>query len=65
MPIPEWRFSAEYDMAHAWDNRFEPETKDAVLLTDDRNPVALWGEKINYEARKQLHAYFEDADVNW
>ncbi len=65
LPMPEYRFSPEYDRAHAWDNRFEPDTKGAVLLTDDRNPVALWGERINYEARKQLHAYFEDADARW
>jgi predicted membrane-bound spermidine synthase len=65
LPTPTWRFSAEYDRAHAWDNRFEPDTRGAMILTDDRNPVALWGERINFAARKQLHAYFKDAAVAW
>jgi spermidine synthase len=65
LPIPNWRFSPEYDRAHAWDNRFEPETKGVVLLTDDRNPVALWGERINFASRKQLHAYFREAGIAW
>jgi predicted membrane-bound spermidine synthase len=65
LPIPEDRFSPEYDRAHAWDNRFEPETAGVSILTDDRNPVALWGERINYSARKKLHEYFADADVRW
>ncbi len=65
LPVPEDRFSPEYDRAHAWDNRFEPETDGAPILTDERNPVALWGERINYSARKKLHEYFADADVRW
>jgi spermidine synthase len=65
LPDPEYRISPEYDRVHAWDNRFEPETDGMACITDDRNPVALWGEKINYRARKQLHAYFGDADVRW
>ena len=65
LPIPEDRFSPEYDRAHAWDNRFEPDTEDVPILTDDRNPVALWGERVNLAARKELHKYFADADVHW
>jgi spermidine synthase len=65
LPIPEDRFSPEYDRVHAWDNRFEPETAGVSILTDDRNPVALWGERINYSARKKLHEYFAGADVRW
>ena len=65
LPLPEDRFSPEYDRAHAWDNRFEPDTHGAAILTDDRNPVDLWGERINFIARKELHKYFADADVHW
>ena len=65
LPMPDYRFSPEYDRAHAWDNRFEPDTRSIPALTDDRNPVALWGERINYTSRKQLHEYFADADVHW
>ena len=65
LPIPEDRFSAGYDRVHAWDNRFEPETAGVPILTDDRNPVALWGERINHRARKKLHRYFAGADVRW
>jgi len=65
LPAPEFRISPEYDRAHAWDNRFEPDTRGITLLTDDRNPVALWSERINFAARKQLHRYFADADVSW
>jgi hypothetical protein len=65
LPLPEYRFSPEYDRAHAWDNRFEPDTRGAPVLTDDCNPVALWGERVNFAARKELHRYFADADVRW
>jgi spermidine synthase len=40
---------------HAWDNRFRPKQGAAPVLTDDRNPVDLWSEAINFEARKALH----------
>ena len=65
LPIPDYRFSPEYDRAHAWDNRFEPDTRNALILADDRNPVDLWGERINFAARKELHEYFADAGVSW
>lgn len=65
LPTPESRFSLEYDQAHAWDNLFEPETRGVPILTDDRSPVDLWAERINFAARKELHHYFRDAKVNW
>jgi len=61
LPPSELRDSAEYDRNHAWDNRFEPETKGAPVLMDDRNLVDLWAERINLEMRKGLHAHFEGA----
>ncbi|HUV35761.1 MAG TPA: fused MFS/spermidine synthase [Patescibacteria group bacterium] len=58
LPPPEQRNSAEYDRVHAWDNRFEPDTDGAPVLTDDRNPVDLWADAINLAVRGKLHEYF-------
>jgi spermidine synthase len=43
---------------HAWLNRFQPDKAGAMLLTDDRNPVDLWAERINLVARRKLHELF-------
>jgi spermidine synthase len=40
---------------HAWANRFVPLTDGIPVLTDDHDPVALWAERINLVARRQLH----------
>lgn len=61
---PDYRFSAAYNRAHAWDNRFEVED-DAPVLSDAYNPVDVWAERINLVARRQLHAYFETPGVSW
>ncbi len=53
-PVPSYRFSPEYNRAHAWDNRFEPDIARAPVITDDLNPVDLWSERINLLARRQL-----------
>ncbi|UCE01896.1 MAG: fused MFS/spermidine synthase [Candidatus Latescibacterota bacterium] len=45
---------------HAWDNRFEPQWQQARVLTDDLNPVDVWSENLNLEARRVLHG-----DENW
>ncbi len=49
----------------AWDNRFVPEISHAAVLTDDLNPVDLWAEATNLEARKGLHRYFGQVGVSW
>jgi spermidine synthase len=54
-PVPRDRFSADYDRAHAWDNRFRPDLSDIPVITDDRNQVDLWSERINLVARRQMH----------
>jgi len=51
-------------MNHAWDNRFEPAPGGAVL-TDDRNPVDVWAERINLAARKELHAMWKTPGTSW
>ncbi len=50
---------------HAWDNRFVPETKNIQILTDDRNPVDVWSEEINFFERKKLHQFFVEQGVSW
>ena len=50
-----YRHWAVLQRNHAWLNRFSPKTGAAMVLTDDRNPVDLWSEQINLEARKVLH----------
>jgi predicted membrane-bound spermidine synthase len=62
---PDYRFSPEYEMAHAWDNRFEPDIKSGSILTDDLNPVEIWSERINLRARKELHSYFGRESFAW
>ena len=46
-------------MAHAWDNRYEPETAGIDPFTDDLNRVDILSERINVLARKNLHEYYK------
>jgi hypothetical protein len=56
---PVWdRLSGAYHQNHAWDNSFTPDLAGVPVLTDDRNPVDLWAERINLVARKALHQHF-------
>lgn len=50
---------------HCWDNRFEPNTDGAPVLTDDRSPVDLWGERVNLAVREDLHGYFKNKGLDW
>lgn len=65
LPVPEERFSADYHRAHAWDNRFEIDPLSERAITDDRNPVDLWAERINLATRKELHEYFGARGIGW
>lgn len=49
----------------AWENRYVPDAAGAILLTDDRSPVDLWGERVNQELRVGLHSYFARKGVSW
>ncbi|HCY77522.1 MAG TPA: hypothetical protein DHV28_16525 [Ignavibacteriales bacterium] len=62
---PDYRFSANYERNHAWENRFLPDINNAVLLSDDLNPVDIWSERINLQARKQLHELLGDSSFLW
>lgn len=64
-PVPIDRLTAEYNRFHAWENRFEPDTRGVPILTDDRNCVDLWAEAINLQERKTLHGMFAKAGVSW
>ncbi len=50
---------------HAWDNRYVPATAGAPILTDDRNPVDVWAESVNRQARQELHAFFGPEGRSW
>jgi hypothetical protein len=64
LPRPVEHLGDDYDhwkvvqMNHAWDNRYRPENPEAVVLTDDRNPIDLWAEAVNQEARRELREFF-------
>ena len=62
---PDYRFSANYERNHAWENRFLPDMKNAVVLTDDLNPVDIWSERINFQSRKQLHEMLGNSSFLW
>jgi len=57
LPYP-YRHWTVVERNHAWANRFVPDTRGAIVLTDDRNRVALWSEAINWEARNGIHSQF-------
>ena len=61
---PHWRYGPGYYKRHAWDNRFTVDITGISPLTDDLNPVDLRSEMINLEARKKLHAFFEENRIN-
>lgn len=65
LPPTEDRFSEAYHKNHAWDNRFEPDSRNAPVLSDDLNPVDLWSERINLAARKKLHQQFGGRGLDW
>jgi spermidine synthase len=44
---------------HGWANRFVPDMNGVPVLTDDRNPVSVWSEAINWASRDLMRR--EDA----
>lgn len=50
---------------HAWFNRYRPDTRNALVLTDERNPVDVWAEEINRVARRALHDELGEAGFSW
>ncbi|HET6347823.1 MAG TPA: fused MFS/spermidine synthase [Candidatus Krumholzibacteria bacterium] len=54
LPFP-YRHEVGVQQHHAWANRFEPEIAGMPVLTDDRNPVDVWADAINWEARELMH----------
>jgi spermidine synthase len=65
LPRVEDRFSTNYYINHAWDNRYTVESEKIPILTDDLNPVEIWSERINFAARKNLHDFFKSRGFNW
>lgn len=56
--------NAYYWQSFGWHHRFVPDTTSTIVLTDDLNPVDVWSETVNLQARKELHQYFKD-DASW
>jgi hypothetical protein len=54
-PLEHWN---AIQISHAWANAFAPDVRGVAVLTDDRNPAELWGERINLAARQELHRFF-------
>jgi spermidine synthase len=63
--VPIDRMTPEYDRFHAWENRFQPDTRGVPVLTDDLNPSDVWAEATNLATRKKLHEFFEDKGEDW
>jgi hypothetical protein len=61
---PTSRWSAQYNLVHAWDNRFAVADADPVILTDDLNPSDLWANRVNVAARADLHEFFGRGGVD-
>lgn len=64
-PVPFDRNTPGYDRFHAWENRFEPDTGDALVLSDERNPIDVWSEALNVASRKAFHDYFGNRGIDW
>ena len=60
-----YRHYAIMQQLHAWDNAYVPDPAGAPIMTDDRTPIDLWAERINWEARKDLHDYFGKDGTSW
>ena len=54
LPFP-YRHEVGVQQHHAWNNRFAPEIAGMPVLTDDKNPVDLWADAINWKARQLMH----------
>ena len=58
LPSVESRFSRDYNKAHAWDNRFTPETTGYRVLTDNLNNIDVLSEEASIASRKENLEYF-------
>jgi spermidine synthase len=63
--VPIDRTTPGYDRFHAWENRFQPDTRDALVLTDERNPIDVWSETLNVASRNAFHEYFGNRGIDW
>jgi len=50
---------------HAWLNRYEPQPADSPPLTDERNAVDVWADRVNHAARAELHTFFGPNGGSW
>lgn len=57
-PSPDDRFSREYNMAHAWDNRFNIVCHSRLQIADHRNNMKLLSDRATRAMTKFVHDYF-------
>ena len=50
---------------HAWLNRYDPQPANAAPLTDDKNEVEPWADRVNHAARGELHTFFGPHGGSW
>ncbi len=62
---PDSRWSGQYDLVHAWENRFGPREGAGIILTDDHNPVDVWSDGINLASRRDMHNFFGNHSLTW
>ena len=58
LPAVESRFSSDYNRAHAWDNRFTPDTEGYRVLTDNLNNIDILSENVSLASRRANLEYF-------
>ena len=54
---PDWRYSSEYQITHAWDNHFIPKTANGTILTDGFNRYDTMFTKLVDSARAHKKDY--------
>ncbi|HPF69755.1 MAG TPA: fused MFS/spermidine synthase [Candidatus Krumholzibacteria bacterium] len=64
LPSVNDRWGGAYNLVHAWDNRFAAPRGGVPVLTDDRNPVALWSGNVNVASRSVVHRFFGRGGVD-
>lgn len=65
LPRPDDRWSAAYNLTHAWDNAFTVAAERGQVLTDEHNPVAVWSDRINEAARRKNREWIGGSGLAW
>jgi spermidine synthase len=63
LPAVQSRLSSDYNKAHAWDNRFAPETNRYRVLTDNLNNIDVLSEEASIASRTENLEYFMNLGI--